>query len=398
MFFGRGADAKECNISDLIPCLNEQFSRKVSRIDSRCTRIISGINSSKDALLSACDDFAQLSEEPDIEFRRITSTTYVKDLKTAYVTALKRTLQSSSGGTQHPTQYHLYEAELAAADALINEVLRTNKKFKLVLDGYAKHLDKFKRAFSSIEAHTSELRLQIAAHSIDRDHYNELQAHIARITALAEEQSALGKKIRELENPGQEGAGGLADNPAKDSISQKRAEIGSIAEEIAHIGSETSVLLSIIEKAARKHDYSSLSKKKLSSFIENRSLISTDYEAFLSEIGSLKKELEGGTIDIKNRDEVLRAANAIANGRIAEQMERQKILEGKKAAVEAELRGLERIEREISELESSKKNRQATLERARAEMKEAAENVRTEKATVERLFLEFFKKQITVVA
>ena len=401
MFFGggKGSSITECTPDQLMPLLNEQFSRKLSGLDSRCVRLVNGISSSRDALAAACDDFGNLASEPDMEYAYVTSTTYLKDMKGSYVTALKRVLSSGIGESVHPTKYHRYEAELAAAEEMINGILRTNKTFKLVLDGYANHLDRFKKAFSAIESYTGELRAQVALHTADKDQYNELQGRIEHLAALTEEHMLLRSQLAELGNSTEPDAGSLPESvdAARKSIDAKKAEIDGLSGEIATASAGASVMLAQIEKAARKHDHLSASKVKLSSFIEDKRLVVEHYQEFLVQVDALGKEIDDGKVAVKNKEEAMRAVRMLKSGGLIEQLERVKALEDRRSAAEAQIREFEKVEREFSAIESRKKEGQAAMQGTKLRLERTAEDMEAEKTVIEQLFAGYYKKQIRIL-
>ncbi len=398
MFFGRDGGSEDVAVERLPPLLQESFDRKVRDLESKAARLVKGIESSRRSFLYACEEFERLAIEPDIEYRYVTSTTYVKDLKNSYITALKRIVNAGEIKIDGETTYQRYSTGLASAQETINEILRTNKTFKLVLDAYANHLDKFKRSFSNMEAYAAELKSEMQLKSTELNQYESLLAQIERLLALMDELVIVKKEAEELANaPKQE----VARSPEErdilyKSINRKRTELESVKGSIQKINSEMSVLLGSIDKAARKHDHISLSKVKLAQYIHDQRLIFLEYSDFIAQARELSKEIAGENVSLKNRDEVSRSLDSIVNGRIKEMVDRIQELDAARVAMEAEVRDLERVERELSNADLNAQHRTAAIARLRERTEKMLQEEQDTKATIERLFIEYYRKRIQI--
>jgi hypothetical protein len=403
MLFGRGnPKAEQVQIGGVMPMLNSIFEQRMSKLDSQASRTLGNFEAAKGAFLAACDNFERLQVEPDMENVYFTTkTTYLKDLKVSYVTALRRIVNSSEMPEGGETTYHRYQSQLEWLQRMINEILRVNKTFKPVLDTYSRHLERFKFSFANLERLTSELGGEVGFYSGDFRRYSELKDKI----------DALIGSLNELQSIGEELAGaseGQIDTAKYDArkevlrseIEKRSAEVRQIESSASEARKQISIMFSSIDKAARKHDHLSLSKVKLSSYIEDpgRTIMRYDesYSDFISQVESLKKEIEMGKVQVKNSDEVQAAIRGILDGSIKKAEARISEGEGLSAPARKEIKGMEDELKEIAAFEKTKSEsvaRKASLEAMAKDLNTECVSLKTE---IERMFDEFYKKRLQI--
>ena len=152
MFFGHGGSAADTKPDELYTLLNSHFDKKLRALDSRATGAFRGLNEAKRSYAEACEKFAAIEAEPDMEDMYVSSPRAIKEQKNSYVAVLIRILGEWDSGLAEGSNLHeRWSIVLSRAEHFIEDTLRANSKFKHVLYSYSRHLDNFKRSFSSIE-------------------------------------------------------------------------------------------------------------------------------------------------------------------------------------------------------------------------------------------------------
>lgn len=399
MLFGGSRDAENIPIRALTGALSQSFDKKLASLDAKASRIADNISQSKRVLEAACGRFGELQKEPDTEYVRANSKTYVKEQKGAYTSLLKRILAVHLQEGAEGNTYERYYSIMQDTGALLNEVLKANTSFRMVLDAYPNDLGELKKAFSSIEIHWRALSYEIEARNGDLREYKHLLGEIRRLIALGDEAKSVQAGIAELGSKESKKADTEEISRLEQKIGALRMQKEAIARKMSELGAERGVILSTIEKPARKHDYLSLYKPKITPLLSNPALLEQEerYGEFYSQVEEIKEEIEKGVISVKNADEVRRAIRTIMEGRIKAIMESVEEMRSNKLPIESEIRDLERMLQELRSIASGALQREVALE----SMKKKTEEIKGEQSAltgkIELLFLNYYRRRIKIV-
>ncbi len=398
MFFGRGAEEEEVREHDLVNALNESFNRKMLGLESKASRIAGAISRSRSDLDDACERFRDLQKDPDTDFTRSSSAAYIREQKKAYTGMLKRIIAFHTCDGSGSTTYDAYYSKMQDTEALLNEILKANTTFKMVLDAYPNDLGAFKRAFSSLENGWRMLRMEIEARGMDIDEYRTLLVRIRELAALADEQNVVNESITDLskEEPG---------SARTEEIEKVRAKIGTLkakGEEIGRkateLNTEMSIILGTIDKPARKHDYLSMHKPKLTPLLASPSQLAQDgrYDEFYRQVGETKEEIEKGVITVKNEGEVRSAINLIMSGRVRAIIDGIEEMRVNREPVENEMHDLERTLAELEGAIRGASERESALNRMRKRLEEISRERDDLRGKISLLFFSYYKRKVKV--
>ncbi len=154
MLFNSGAN--EVRMEELEGLLNSAFDQKLSSINSKASALILNIEQAKLMLEEACDRFDKSGAPPDRESIRAASESYVVEQKSVYTASLRRLIDAERP-LDESNLYTSYHSKLVAARALMDEILKVNNKFRIVLEAYANELGRFRSAYSAMERAVKDL-------------------------------------------------------------------------------------------------------------------------------------------------------------------------------------------------------------------------------------------------
>ncbi len=399
MFFGGSKEPESIAIENLAPVLRDEFNRKLSRLESKAAGIVTGIASSVKDFVAACDAFRNLEKEPDLEYVRTTSSTYVKDQKNSYSNLLSRMISNDTKeDARYETIYDRYYEVVQRTGAFLNDILKANAQFKMVLDAYPNDLNKFKKSFSSIELQWRMLKTELEARNMDFKEYHETLGKIQALMALIDEAKTIESAMAELEGAPQHAVKKEEVEGLAGKIASIRSQEQAINRKISEVNSEIGILIHTIEKPARKHDYLSLYKPKLTPLLDDPSSLRNEdkYSEFYKQIGEISGEVEKGTIAVKNMSEVRDALEKILEGRLKSMLDEVTDLESNKLPLDAELRDLERMKHEMENLLNGDSQRESALAGMRNRSVSVKEDIEKIRSAVEGLFERYYKRRIRV--
>jgi len=400
MLFDGGV--KEVRIEELESMLNKAFDDKLSSINSKASGLILGIEQAKQVFLEACDHFENSDVAPDRESIRVGSESYVVEQKLIYIGALKRVIKTESSSS-NKNLYTSYHSKLASARGLMDEILKINNKFRIVLEAYANELGRFKNAYTLMERAVKELQMRLDSRATEYKEYNDVLQEIERLVAFSIE-------MKELEAVSKEFEGGPAADIDKEAtaasdrfrgeLANKILEIGNVDRAIADARSTIVSHLAPLDKPARKYEHGTTSKMHLTYYLNDPVGTLSNREDSLREFSqhvvSLKKEIDENRIEVKNRREVTNAIGFVLNENISQFLNEIEILKGKRRVIEQEMRELERSIRDIDRTEGEKRRKVI----AASEMKESMQRIKSARdasaKNIESMFERFYRKRLKV--
>lgn len=352
-------------LDELESLIDMSFDSKLSGLNSKASSLIEGFDEARRAFLDACEVFGNNESEPDFEYARVANPKHVKEQKGAYISALKRIINDYKVEEKR-NAYMSQMSRLAEAKRMMDEMLKLNNKFRLVLEGYSNSLGKFRSAYSLMEKRTRELESKLESRSHDFSEYNRLMGEIEKLKAFVGEIAAL---ERAKDNKGYEaveagGGGGLESLRAE--LSKKAAELDIIERSIDDVKAEISHIVSPIERAARKYVHGIGPSMHLLDYINDpvgRLARNPDaMQDFLRQVEGLRKEIDSDRISIKNRMEALQAISLILKENLSALINEIGVLHGKAGPIISEI---EDLKKEVRGLESNEESKKRVEQNAR---------------------------------
>jgi chromosome segregation ATPase len=394
---------KEVRMQELEGLLNSAFDEKLSSINSKASGLILSIEQAKSMLAGACDRFDKSNAPPDRESIRAASESYVVEQKSVYTSSLRRLI-----GAERPLDesnlYTSYHSKLVAARTLMDEILKVNNKFRIVLEAYANELGRFRSAYSAMERAVKELGIRLETKGAELKEYDTLLQEIERFAAFTRELEELERAVKEVDAEASTAKAGSTDSagPLRESLSAKLVEISNIDRAISDARSTIASRLAPLEKPARKYEHGATSKMHLTYYLEDPVNALSGKEdgvrEFTKHVISLKKEVQENRIAVKNTGEVLQAADFVINEDLPRFIEEIGILRSKRKAALQEASELERAIRDVERIEGEKMRKVTAASELKDELARIEKAKEAARANIEGMFGRFYRKNIRIAA
>lgn len=403
MFFGK-REPKKVSQDMLDGLLAESFERKIGQLAPKAERIARELERSRLEFIEACERLEELQAEPYTEDLYFANVASIKSQKVAYSRVIKRIadeMDLSAGAGE--TSYERYRKVLANVDHATAEMLKANASFRTVMYSYSNHMGAFKRSFAGMERSREELRREINARSREADEYTKAKEGIANLRLHSRELETLRESVDALKDDlGNAGKKELESDEKRiqKDLEGKVAELRGIESQVSRTAERISLFTAPLGRTARKQDHLSLKKVRLSSFIEDpigRIDSDEEYAEFISSVREMRENVEKGLIDSKNKESLLDSISLLLESDLYNVIKSLKDTKARKAAVEDEIRTLERTLNDLRKgrdgIERAAKDVTAMEEREEAEERA----IGSAKALVEGLFLEHYRRPISIV-
>lgn len=401
MFFGK-SEAEKVNSDSLEELLNSLFTKKLGSFEPKAANLVKELNTAKLQFGEVCRRFGELDVEPYTEDLYSANINSIKTQKSLYSKALEHIADGLVLEHSASNPYTKYNMILSNLEENINEMLKSNSKFKLVVYCYSNHLGAFKKSFSYIERLRDLLKGEIERRSKEFSEYTTLAEHISQLMILGEELEAIQNSLASLENSpvhSDQSAITKEEDEIEKKLSSTRSELTDIENQISDTTNRISRLLSPLDKAARKFDHASEGKKQLHHFIENPSGTIRDeseYNGLIVLIKELKKSLDADKIDVKNKSEIATSIELLLNANIYSMINSLKPLEMKRSDLNGEIRSLGRTHDSLTESTKTKEKSIHEKESMEKRAAELASSRVSKKAVLEDLFLGYYGKRISI--
>ena len=350
MFFGRRETAEKLPPDSLEGLLESLFNKRMMPLEARASATVNELRSAQGHFYSACTEFEKLDAAPYTEDLWMPNINSIKSQKSQYAAALKEIANSLDLDADESLNiYSRYILILSNVEGMTNNALRTNAKYKQAFYCYSSHLGNFKRASAQIERLTATLRNEIDRRSAEFEQYSNLKESIMNLKLKGEELAALSGSIAALKSnlKSSDGAGlDKVESETRDKLSAKSSELSALGGEISRLASRINLLTAPLERPSKKLDHLTIRKKSLHAFVADP--VGTlkneaEYRDFIELVQELKKNVDSGAIDTKNRQELQNSIAALLNSEIYQMISSLKTTEHKKADMTAEQRELERV-------------------------------------------------------
>ncbi len=403
MLFGGKAKAENVEPGELRALLDSSFDAKLGQFWKRVENETEELRRARQQFIDACDRFERIDPEPYTEDLYSVNVNFIRGQKNLYAEALKRLAKDLvPESVRAANAYEECEAVASHVERVSAELLKTNATFRLVVHCYPNHLGDFKRSFSSVERLTRQLRAELERKSREFAEYRAVREGISRFESYGMELEQMMQMINELRRglaPGGGDASDIGQRDLAEKLSAKRAELARATSESSDLRNRIDLLAAPLERPARKFDHLSARKRQLHAFIEDpMGTLSgeAEYAEFKTLVQQLVEAVNSGAIDIKNREDTLRAASTLLSSDIRSLIASFRSVRQRRSDLEGEVRSLERTLNSLKEgktASESAAHRVETLEKRIAETAKARE---AERAAVEKLFLDDYRRVVSI--
>ncbi len=357
MFFKRQDAVKPIPFAELGRFVSSLF-------DSHISKGIDSINRSITTIVDEAARFAALSEkfsasdtEPDIEFIEHMGIGFIKSQKDIYAKSLLSILQGAQSGERVVADTRYEEAKLRkeALESVMQEILKLNSKFSMILVAYPKQMDAFKRQFSRIEKLLKSINDQLKGMSGEVAAYNGIMGKIYEMADQigAINEAAPGTATASVKEEGSEERLRAEIEALEKERSTYESKIHSLEDETNSIRHNLSSLLQPLLRAARIYDHESKSKIRISDLI--RDIVgqmqgAVDYRAFEAELLKMQGYISSNPSKFKGHGtETMQITEAI-NGNVQGKLSRLNSLSNEVDAINGKIRELNgKIHERVSE-------------------------------------------------
>ncbi len=372
------------------------FDSRLGWLESRGSRITKELSSAERTFMHACDSLDMVTAEPVTENLFRVKPESIRLQKSGYVTALRSAFVHPAYGDT--TIHGRYSAELSALESSINKVLTTNAQFKFVLVGYASHIGQLKESFSRIEQLRNELKRELERADSELAIYNGIMPTIERLAALAEEEKQITAQMSGVAS-GREESVAEREAGLKAAIKEKQSERDKVSAEASAAKSSVELVLSPLERAARKYDHLVAQKTRLSEFIERPLELITDgpgYAEFRGKLNDLKGWINAGKVDVRDARDTASRIESILGQDLRAQAIAAKGLSAKKAVIDEELISLHQTMESVSAIGKKHRDKEAALSRMDEQLKSIAQQRPAIRSQIEQRFLSDYKMRIRI--
>lgn len=401
MLFGEDK-TEQVSIDELSVHLNKAFDRKLGNLEARASGVVKELGKSRSQFSDANAKFESLSVEPDVENYYIDTSSVIKSQKGFYCTAVKRIIESWELSNANASNiYEKYAEILSNTEQFLKELLATNNNFKNVLRSYPKYLDSFKRPYTSIEKLTESLKSELSKVEKEFSEYNDINERVQKINLFKEEYGMLNRSINAL-SAAKDGNDSIevGETDISSSISLKERELADLNVQISNLAGRINYFTVSLERPSRKFDHISKRKRQLSSFLTDPTgnmKEESDYNEFLALLDELKKSLNSGNIDVKNNLKVEQVISELVSANLYSMANELRSMQGRRTDTQNEITFSKNI---IYKLERDKESSKKAIQDKESMKKSAIEvesKIKYTKTTIEGLFLEYYKKRISLL-
>jgi hypothetical protein len=402
MLFGK-KEPEKVNPDSLVTLLDSLFGNRLGDFAARSRAIAEDIRSAFAEFGKAVEAFDRVSAEPYIANPYFSNINSIKSQKVQYTGVMghivgKIRLDVVDG----VNPYDQYRQLLSNIDMVTNEVLQTNASFKTVLLCYSNHLNALTRSFSAIERPREALRREIESKSKEASEYAALKERISVMYIKIEELKELERNLNTLKDMASSKGNGTTEKEEarlSESLAGMRVELSGASEEASRLSKNISLLTLPLERPSKKLDHSSDRRKHLYPFIADPigSINGEDdHEAFVSLVKELKEAVEKGTVDTKNREEAIGLINKLLDADTYGYVSAFRSLQLRRSGIEREIRSLEGA---LADLRSSRTDSGRIAQEIKStenRAKDANASIALVKKSIESMFLDYYRKPISI--
>ncbi len=383
-----------------------------SLFDSHVSKGINSVDKSISDLVAEAAKFAELSDkfyssdiEPDMEFIEHMSSGFMKSQKDLYAKSLSSILHEVQSSAQIVANTRYEEAKLKkeAFELIMQEILRLNSKFSMILVGYPRQMDAFKRQFSRMDKLLKGINDQLKGMSQEVGAYN----NIIEKVSMMEESISL---IEEIGKMG--GASGMIrDEASEEKLRSAISTIGterssyeskmhSFEEEAKLIRHNITSLLQPLSRAARIYDHETKGKVRMAEFISNPiSLLQggNSYHVFESELLKMKSYISSNASKFKGHEAEQAHIAAVIKGNMPEMLARLRSLSDNVNNTKEKIAALTSRIHEMTNEKNKLEEKFGEMADREEKLRKSHESMLTYKGEIEKLCLDAYRVKIEII-
>lgn len=407
MLFGRKPEPEKVKEEELRKFLNQTFDKKLGKFSSNAASIVKQLPALKKDFIRDCDEFEGVDAEPYTEYTWNPNINAIKSQKTAYVDVLRNLTSKFTSESEAPNAYFRYKMIMLNIDELLNNILKYNSHYKTVLYCYPGHLRGFKKTFSSIEQLRNALKTELASRENDYTSYNEISDMISKLNSATQEIGMLKGNLSTLEENKKSLHESNIDKELSEfesKLSAKQQELSNAKAKLSSLRDSIRIQTAPLDRASRKFDHISKRKRKLNYFVTNPiEAISSEeeYAEFLELLNELKTCItpnapDEKSLDITNKAETLDIISKITSLDLYRKILSLEPFDSEVRNIISEIKELERTIYSIRAIKDGKLKSAGEIERINREITNLQNSKVHTKAEIARLFAESYSKQILV--
>jgi len=399
MFFGRRETAERLPPDSLEELLDFLFGKRMTPLESRASGIADELRTAMEQFSEACSEFRELKAEPYTEDLWMPNINSIKSQKEQYAVALKEIANGTSLDVDASMDvYGRYRQLLANVEEMTNSVLRINAKFKPAFYCYSNYLGNFKKASAHIGRLTESLRNELDRRSPEYAQYSALRESILKLKLQGEELAALSGGVAALKSNSRltnDSGVEKTESETRARLSAKASELSVLGEEISRLSNRINLLTAPLERPSKKLDHLTIRKKSLYGFVSdpiNMIRNESEWRDFIELVQELKKNVDSGSIEAKNTQELYNSISALLNSDILFMINSLKDLERKRLDLNAEGREFERILADLSSGRESVAKSLRQIEKMERDVAEITKSRESLRAEIEKGFASYGKR------
>ncbi|EQD66970.1 hypothetical protein B2A_00912 [mine drainage metagenome] len=404
MFFKKPEAVKSVRYYELMHYVNSLF-------DSQVSKTVTAVDRSLSTLMVEAEKFADLSEkfysadaEPDMEFIEHMSEGFIKSQKMVYSKSLSAILSERSAAMRitADTKYDEAKSRKEAFESMLQEVLRLNSKFSMILVGYSRQMDAFKKQFSRMDRELKQINEQLKGESEAVEAYNSISDQVSHMLS---EIDALSHIRARKENQKIDRNIG-SDEKLRSAISAIEAERSSYGSEKRALDDEESrlrhrliSLMQPLSRASRIYDHEAKNKIKMADYIGDSIAHLQDKEAcavFEAELRKMNEYVSKNPSKFKDNEAVMAQISDVLSSGIQGSIERIHLLEEKIGAVKEKIRHADSRLHEVVSEKDKLEERFGELVYTEEQMNRSYNEVLDSKGRIERLCLSAYRVRLEI--
>ncbi|MGC8537718.1 MAG: hypothetical protein ACP5MZ_01895 [Candidatus Micrarchaeia archaeon] len=404
MFFKKPDIVKQVPFTELARYMDSLFDSKISKVMDSVDRLVSSLSAEAARFAELSEKFSSTDLEPDMEYIEHMSEGFIKSQKATYSKSLYTILTERAGSIDAPadTKYERIKIKKEAYEYMLQEILKLNSKFSMILVGYSKQMDAFKRQFSRMDKILKGINEQLKGVSEEVGAYNHINDEIARMMANIELINELDSRKRGLKIDRNE----KADEKLRNAISAIEAERSSYEskkrsleeEEKAARHSITS-LLQPLSRASRIYDHDSKGKVRITDCISdpfNLLCDSDNYRAFENELRKMREYILSNNSKFKGYESEVSHISDILDGDIPNMMAKLQRINSEIDAIKGHVSALSSKLHEMESEKNKAEERFGMLADQEEHLRKAYASVTDSKSKIEELCFEAYRVRLSI--
>ncbi len=404
MFFKKPDIVKQVPFTELARYMDSMFDSKISKVMDSVERSISSLSEEAARFAELSEKFYSADLEPDMEYIEHMSEGFIKSQKATYSKSLYSILTERAGSIDAPadTRYERIKLKKEAYEYMLQEILKLNSKFSMILVGYSKQMDSFKREFSKIDKMLKGINDQLKGVSEEVDAYNRINEEIALMMANVESVNEASSRKSGLKIDRNE----KADEKLRNAISAVEAERSSYESKMHSLEDEEKAMrhgiISILQplsRASRIYDHESKGKVHITEFIGDPICLLSDidnYHAFESELRKMREYILSNPSKFKGHEsDASQISNAISSD-IPRMMAKLQHIETEANAIKEHIAALSSKLHEMERERDKTEEKFGELADQDERMRKSYASIMDSKTKIERLCFEAYKARLSI--